>query len=152
MDNERDAVKRLGENIGFGRMMSLASSIWEESVGLGSFAVGPCLAFTLPCGCDRGKECSICCGTNWKTVGTAELQIENNILKSLRDELFDRNNQHSAEIAELKRELQRSEAVNASIASGNCPNIRHNAHGNKYCFLMGDRPIATKPTLGLGEK
>ena len=49
---EREAVRRLGEQIGFGNMMHLASEVWGEVWGVKgiNFRVGPCAALTVPRG------------------------------------------------------------------------------------------------------
>jgi hypothetical protein len=48
-DREKEAVRRLGEAIGFGNMMTLASQCWREMLierqgsDSGAFTVGPCV-------------------------------------------------------------------------------------------------------------
>jgi hypothetical protein len=49
VNGEREAVRRLGERIGYGNMMQLASELWHELEPGGAFQVGPC--FATPCRC-----------------------------------------------------------------------------------------------------
>ena len=48
---EREAVRRLGESIGYGNIMTLAQGLWREKltaqgVAGGEFSLGPCVAIT----------------------------------------------------------------------------------------------------------
>jgi hypothetical protein len=72
-DEEKRLVKKIGEVIGYGNMMELASQLWRESlkesgypVG-GEHVVGPCAALTVPCGCEKPHKCDWCCGSGWLT-------------------------------------------------------------------------------------
>lgn len=68
---EEFAARQLGSNIGYGRMMQLAQQLWRESLikqGYppgGEFAYGPCVALTVPCGCQG--SCDWCNGAGWLT-------------------------------------------------------------------------------------
>lgn len=70
---ERQLVRHLGDQIGFGRIMHLASEEWETVLvnrgpaAGGSFVVGPCRIFTVPCECENPKSCDWCCGSRWLT-------------------------------------------------------------------------------------
>lgn len=66
-DREIEVIRSLGEQIGFGNMMDLASRIWAEDVSGGAFVVGPAKALTVECGCESPKGCDWCCGTGWLT-------------------------------------------------------------------------------------
>lgn len=67
----RDRVKELGEKIGYGNMMQLASDLWREylsTMGLagGEFTVGPCRQMMVECKHtikDDNGHCELCCGT-----------------------------------------------------------------------------------------
>jgi len=70
---EENAVRQLGDAIGYGRVMQLAGQLWGEALVSrghppgGEFAIGPCVAFVVPCRCteDRGdadEHCDWCCG------------------------------------------------------------------------------------------
>lgn len=70
--NEREAVRSLGDNIGYGNMMDLAQECWRDvlasdNLAGGEFAIGPCVSMTVPCGCDSAKDCDWCCGSRWLT-------------------------------------------------------------------------------------
>lgn len=74
---EEAAAKKLGDEIGYGRMMQLAQKIWRQSLvtqGLegGEFAYGPCVALTVPCGCKGG--CDWCEGSMWLTKKVKKLK------------------------------------------------------------------------------
>ena len=62
MRRTKDAVKSLGDRIGYGAMYQFAQVCWEEAnkeMGLpvgSSFAYGPCLSFTVPCYCVDYRE------------------------------------------------------------------------------------------------
>jgi len=70
-NEERRAVRELGDRIGYGRVMQLASEIWQlkasnegrEGEGL---AVGPHIGVTVPCGCT--SKCDWCGSAGWLTV------------------------------------------------------------------------------------
>jgi len=65
-------VEELGNKIGYGNMMNLASKLWgkileEKGCKGGEFIVGPCKAQVVACGCKSPASCDWCCGTNWLT-------------------------------------------------------------------------------------
>ena len=79
LSRERQAVARLGDQIGYGNMMSLASEIWGVSLHIkglpgGEFVVGPCKALTEPCGCGGSKDCDWCCASGWLTRKVKEIK------------------------------------------------------------------------------
>jgi len=49
MATEVDAVRALGEAIGYSRMMQLAEHIWDAKTPGAAHSVGPCVAFLVPC-------------------------------------------------------------------------------------------------------
>lgn len=64
--NEDDAVRELGERIGYGRMMQLAEKIWNEKQPGGAHSVGPCVVFLVACPHPENvapHECDWCCGS-----------------------------------------------------------------------------------------
>lgn len=71
--------------MGYGRIMQLAQRHWRESLikqGMppgGEFQYGPCVAMTVPCGCERQSKCDWCCGSGWLTekVKAVKDQMEN---------------------------------------------------------------------------
>lgn len=75
--NEHERVRRLGDEIGYGRLMQLAEEIWREvAVAQGTpgseHTIGPCAVFMVACPHavkDRNGHCEICCGagriTRW---------------------------------------------------------------------------------------
>lgn len=73
---EEHEVHKLGERIGYGRIMQLAQSNWEKSLTAkgyppgGAFVYGPCAAMTVPCGCNG--SCDWCCGSGWLTEKVKE--------------------------------------------------------------------------------
>jgi hypothetical protein len=62
---EKHAVKQLGGQIGYGRLMQLAQECWQEYDPTGAFAYGPCIGMTVPCGCSG--ICEWCNGAKWLT-------------------------------------------------------------------------------------
>lgn len=66
---EYELVERIGEEIGYGRMMQLAQEAWRNSLARdgwpigGEFAYGPCVAMLVRCGCKHPGKCDWCCGT-----------------------------------------------------------------------------------------
>lgn len=70
-EEEKLAVRMVGERIGHGRVMQLAQECWRDALvndGLppgGEFAYGPCVGLTVPCGCQAG--CDWCEGSRWLT-------------------------------------------------------------------------------------
>jgi hypothetical protein len=79
MNDERFLVRQLGDRIGFGNMMHIASNLWREKLELqglegGEFSVGPCVAGTVPCECSH--PCDWCNGAGWLTPHVKELKDE----------------------------------------------------------------------------
>ena len=72
IEYEELEVKRLGDAIGYGRLMQLAQHEWRKSLEergntTGAEGVcGPCKAATVPCGCKGG--CDWCEGAGWLTI------------------------------------------------------------------------------------
>jgi len=68
-DEEENAVRQLGELIGYGRTMQLCEQIWSAKGGINSgvaHSVGPCVAFMVPCPhpeLDDNGHCDWCCGS-----------------------------------------------------------------------------------------
>jgi hypothetical protein len=79
LDAEEAAVKRLGDQIGYGRLMQAAEKVWREinaACGMhgGEHTTGPCAAMMVPCPCRNpmaeerhpewftGGHCDWCCG------------------------------------------------------------------------------------------
>lgn len=85
LETEEALIQALGERVGFGRMMSAASSLWrqllaKEGMAGGEFAVGPCIGGLVKCGCAYTASpcirCDWCCGSGWLTRKVREVQIE----------------------------------------------------------------------------
>ena len=73
--NERDAVKRLGDAIGYGYLMQLAEQIWGEIQPGGQHTTGPAAFFMVPCShpvLDAHGLCEVCCGAGRVTRWVAE--------------------------------------------------------------------------------
>lgn len=70
-DEEENAVRTLGDDIGYGRMMQLAEQLWRKRLGGlqgGEHTTGPCAVFMVPCphpenGQDANGHCDWCCGS-----------------------------------------------------------------------------------------
>lgn len=64
--DEEEAVRALGDRIGFGRLMQLAEQTWREASGHpgSEHTTGPCAVFMVPCPCREAGEssCDWCCG------------------------------------------------------------------------------------------
>ena len=76
---EKAAVQQLGDQIGYGRMMQLAQECLRDNLtdqGLegGEFAYGPCVTFTVPCGCNG--SCDWCYGSKWLTKSVKKIKDE----------------------------------------------------------------------------
>jgi len=85
---EREKVAELGLLIGYGNMMYIASSLWQQELQKhgcssgGAFIVGPCISSIVPCehwgNPPKTKlTCDICCATGWVTKAVAEKFKEN---------------------------------------------------------------------------
>lgn len=66
-DEEENAVRQLGDMIGYGRLMQLAEQIWDKKQPGGAHSVGTCTSFLVPCphppmGRDANGHCDWCCG------------------------------------------------------------------------------------------
>ena len=59
-------LENLCEEKGYGRMLQLASLLWQRKDPVGSFVIGPCAAFVKECGCDY--SCGKCYGCGWVVV------------------------------------------------------------------------------------
>lgn len=84
---ERQAVRKLGDSIGYGNLMSTASDVWASLARANktdgsNFVVGPCAAMVETCPhefdasekfLDKNGHCDWCCGSGWvtKRVGDA---------------------------------------------------------------------------------
>lgn len=67
-DEEKNAVRELGEMIGYGRVMQLCEQIWDRKVAGAALSVGPCTSTLIRCphpesGRDEGGHCDWCCGS-----------------------------------------------------------------------------------------
>ena len=77
---EREAVERIGAQIGYGRLMDLAEQVWGERLATegragGQHTVGPCADFIVPCTHpvrDVNDPCGVCCGSGRVTRWVAE--------------------------------------------------------------------------------
>jgi len=75
-------VRDLGNRIGYGHLMHLASAVWGAKLGADGhsgkqFAVGCGVAFMVPCQCQETPpedHCDWCCGTGRVTIRVAEAQ------------------------------------------------------------------------------
>ena len=67
-NEERKLVQQLGDKIGYGQLMHLASEIWQEGSPEGAFTVGPVAFVMVPCDHPKdGSVCMWCCGTGMLT-------------------------------------------------------------------------------------
>lgn len=78
-EKSRLEVQELGNKIGYGNMMYLASEIWREEIqgeGLegGEFVVGPARTGTVECGCKWPYLCDWCCGCGWLTKKVKQIK------------------------------------------------------------------------------
>ena len=88
---EREAVRRLGDAIGYGRVMQLAEQIWhDKAVANGipgsEHTTGPCAALMVLCphpksGRDANGHCDWCCGAG---------RVTKRVLKAMRREASDK--------------------------------------------------------------
>ena len=65
---EENAVRQLGDLIGYGRVMQLCVQIWNHKTPGGAHSVGPCTSQLVPCphpedGRDANGHCDWCCGS-----------------------------------------------------------------------------------------
>lgn len=82
---ESERVQRLGERMGYGRVMQLAESLWraklvrEQGFSGGELTVGPSAAALTPCDCvtQNQADCDWCCGTG---------RVTDRVLIAMRDE------------------------------------------------------------------
>lgn len=76
--HDEEAIKKLCDIIGYGRVMQLTTKLWREKDSKGAFVIGPCAALTVPCGCENVTNCDWCNGTGWITPKVKEAR---NLLK-----------------------------------------------------------------------
>lgn len=74
------SVMHIGRQIGFGRLMQLAQKCWRDildksGIAGGEFAIGPCVALTVPCGCKQAHKCDWCNGAGWLTPCVREAKL-----------------------------------------------------------------------------
>lgn len=83
---EVDAVRQLGEQIGYGNLMSTASEVWASKARANktdgsNFVVGPCAAMVEICPhefdpteqyLDKNGHCDWCCNAGWVTKRVAD--------------------------------------------------------------------------------
>jgi hypothetical protein len=83
---ECDAVRSLGDQIGYGNLMSTANEIWAavaraNGTDGSNFTVGPCAAMVVTCPhefdpsekfLDENGHCDWCCGCGWVTKRVAD--------------------------------------------------------------------------------
>lgn len=111
---DREAVRRLGEAIGYGNLMQLAEALWGEALTAqgcgagGAHSVGPCVGGLVPCPCDDRVSCDWCCGAGRVTERVASA---------------------------MRRE--RGEAVPAAIAAGVTVTIDGEAKAMRPCPFCG---------------
>jgi len=95
MSPDKEAVRQLGDQIGYGNMMFLAEECWHEKLERasygpgGEFAVGPCATFMVPCPhlkktkayakthgwLDPAGHCDWCCGAGRVTRKVAAAML-----------------------------------------------------------------------------
>jgi hypothetical protein len=83
-DRETDAVRALGNRIGYGRLMQLAEDIWHEkaradNIPGSELTVGTAGAFLVPCPHpepDANGHCAWCCGVGRITQRVRQAQGE----------------------------------------------------------------------------
>lgn len=89
LDAEEEAVRRLGDQIGYGRLMQAAEAVWRrKAIAQGTpgseHTTGPCAAAMVPCPCRTGGaednhpewftggHCDWCCGAGRVTKRVAD--------------------------------------------------------------------------------
>lgn len=85
-EQEEAFVRALGESIGYGRTMQLASQLWRKKPGVhpgSEFVVGPCEVMVVKCthpesGRDKNGHCDWCCGCGWVTKKVAAISQPQN--------------------------------------------------------------------------
>lgn len=86
-DEEENAVRQLGNLIGYGRMMQLAEQEWrkmlkkEWGIEGGEHTTGPCAALMVKCphpenGKDENGHCDWCCGSGRVTKKVLAAMME----------------------------------------------------------------------------
>lgn len=77
-EREEEAVRQIGNAIGYGRVMQLCEKIWNKLQPGGAHSTGPCVALLVPCPHEPGQrasDCDWCCGSG---------RITGRVLKALR--------------------------------------------------------------------
>lgn len=64
---DREAVKKLGEQLGYGRIMQLCEELWRDEIKStahegGEFTIGCDSAMLDECDCTVSNKCDWCCG------------------------------------------------------------------------------------------
>jgi hypothetical protein len=81
LNRERAIVRALGDQIGYGNMMSIAEQEWRtkldaQGMAGGEHTTGPCAALMVPCPCESRSKCDWCCGAGRVTKRVAEAMKE----------------------------------------------------------------------------
>lgn len=91
LDAEEEAVRRLGDQIGYGRLMQAAETVWRakaiaQNTPGSEYVVGCCGAFMVPCPhrdndaperyFDENGHCDWCCGSGRVTKRVAQAMRE----------------------------------------------------------------------------
>lgn len=73
IEEEEEAVRKICEQIGYGRTMQLCEQLWREKLSEtghegGEHSTGPCVSMLVPCPCptfglDANGHCDWCCGS-----------------------------------------------------------------------------------------
>ena len=79
-EQEKAAVKEIGQRFGYGRVMQLCEELWREDYpGGGEHTTGPCAAFMVPCphlDKDKHGHCEWCCGAGRVTKYVRDWQLK----------------------------------------------------------------------------
>ena len=78
---QKPIVKKLGDEIGYGRLMQLTEEMWREKAEFkgSELAVGACVSFMVICDHsikDDNGHCKLCCGAGRVTKGVKDLADE----------------------------------------------------------------------------
>jgi excinuclease UvrABC ATPase subunit len=90
LDAEERAVKQLGDQIGYGRLMQAAETVWrqisiEKNTPGAEHTTGPCAAMMVPCPHladkhkswrDKNGHCDWCCGAGRVTQRVAKAMLD----------------------------------------------------------------------------
>ena len=113
---QKPIVKKLGDEIGYGRLMQLTEEMWREKAEFkgSELAVGACVSFMVICDHsikDDNGHCKLCCGAGRVTKGVKDLADELRASNETINRQHEMAQKQEKTIKTLSNELRQLESV-----------------------------------------